>query len=874
MFNIKNYHLKYILIILIIVIFAVCLYISKTGASVNYVFSRSIGEQPTFSPGDRYLPLYYVNDFAFDSEGNKYIIDYYFVHKFDSSGVYLLSFGKPGTSDGDFTFTTRIAIDSQDNIYVTDAILNRVQKFDSDGNFILKFGTTGSGDGEFGGAWGIGIDSQDRVFVVESSNNRVQLFDTNGNFVSKFGTTGSGDGQFNYPSDIAFDDEDNMYISDYYNERVQKFSSSTDYVTEFSAPGEGLYGLDLDNDGNLYVFSDLGYILKYSSSTAFIDSFGSFGQGVGEFYGESSDITFGPDGNLYISDYDKISIFDTDGTYINMWASNAFPAQDGVVYGAVDVALDEDGYIYVADGNNNRIQKFDSSGVYISQFGISGSGDGQFNYPTDIEIDIAGNIYAVDFFNNRIQKFDSSGNFVSKFGTAGSGDGNMSNPKGVDVDDLGYIYVSDTDNSRIQKFDSSGNFVSKFGSYSLSNNSIYFPDELLVASDGDIYVSNRSGNNILVFSSAPLLLTSVSSTASTSTATITWTSSAAASSQVEYGLTTSFGTSTVESDTSPRVTSHTVTLSNLLSCSTYSYRVKSTNADLVTTISTSTSFNTAGCTGMSEVLSTNEVKASSTATSTVSLEVIALTIPPSVSTSTEIVFQAKKLEPVTFFEEAKTPTGKIAVGTSVFNLSAIDIQTNDKVSTFSKPILISTTYSPSDLNGIDPNTLAIYRYDGSAWFPLSNCSTNTDTYTVSCYTSNFSDFALFATPVSTTNTSNTSGGGLILPINAQVGDTNTNTATVAMNPVQQAINSLNTVSIKFSRNLKRGISGTDVSTLQQYLSTIPGIYPEALITGYFGNLTYKAVKRYQCQYDIVCMGTEEGTGWGVVGKRTRGMMGQ
>jgi len=51
--------------------------------------------------------------------------------------------------------------------------------------------------------------------------------------------------------------------------------------------------------------------------------------------------------------------------------------------------------------------------------------------------------------------------------------------------------------------------------------------------------------------------------------------------------------------------------------------------------------------------------------------------------------------------------------------------------------------------------------------------------------------------------------------------------------------------LKLMRNLKPGMSGDDVKTLQEFLSTDPSIYPEGLISGYFGKMTEKAVKKLQ-----------------------------
>jgi PKD repeat protein len=70
------------------------------------------------------------------------------------------------------------------------------------------------------------------------------------------------------------------------------------------------------------------------------------------------------------------------------------------------------------------------------------------------------------------------------------------------------------------------------------------------------------------------------------------------------------------------------------------------------------------------------------------------------------------------------------------------------------------------------------------------------------------------------------------------------------------------------RVLKLGSTGDDVTRLQKFLAQDYAIYPEALITGYYGSLTEAAVKRWQVKYNIVSSGTAESTGYGVTGPRT------
>ncbi|MBZ9572123.1 peptidoglycan-binding protein [Patescibacteria group bacterium] len=51
--------------------------------------------------------------------------------------------------------------------------------------------------------------------------------------------------------------------------------------------------------------------------------------------------------------------------------------------------------------------------------------------------------------------------------------------------------------------------------------------------------------------------------------------------------------------------------------------------------------------------------------------------------------------------------------------------------------------------------------------------------------------------------------------------------------------------LKLIRQLRTGMTGEDVKLLQEILATDPDIYPEGLVTGYFGPLTRNAVKRFQ-----------------------------
>ncbi len=57
-----------------------------------------------------------------------------------------------------------------------------------------------------------------------------------------------------------------------------------------------------------------------------------------------------------------------------------------------------------------------------------------------------------------------------------------------------------------------------------------------------------------------------------------------------------------------------------------------------------------------------------------------------------------------------------------------------------------------------------------------------------------------------------------------------------------------------TRELQKGMSGADVSDLQRFLAQDSTIYPQGLITGYFGPLTFSAVSNFQSRNGIATVG--------------------
>lgn len=66
-----------------------------------------------------------------------------------------------------------------------------------------------------------------------------------------------------------------------------------------------------------------------------------------------------------------------------------------------------------------------------------------------------------------------------------------------------------------------------------------------------------------------------------------------------------------------------------------------------------------------------------------------------------------------------------------------------------------------------------------------------------------------------------------------------------------------------------GETNASVTNMQNFFKDNASIYPEGLVTGYFGSLSRAAVERFQTQNGIVSSGSAATTGFGRVGPSTR-----
>ncbi|HEX5928111.1 MAG TPA: hypothetical protein VFY48_01835 [Solirubrobacterales bacterium] len=170
--------------------------------------------------------------------------------------------GLPGAGAGQFDVPQGIAVDSLGNVYVTEWINRRVQKFDPTGGpsgdeseFLLSFGSPGTGDGQFDG-WVVGSyiasGPGDEIYVGDEG--RIQVFDSNGSYLRGVSVPGE------VVQSLAVDPDGNLLLAFLKTEGLSKPNilkldpSKPDPLTEpvCSAKIENPRAIAAGSDGSFY----------------------------------------------------------------------------------------------------------------------------------------------------------------------------------------------------------------------------------------------------------------------------------------------------------------------------------------------------------------------------------------------------------------------------------------------------------------------------------------------------------------------------------------------------------------------------------------------------------------------------------------------
>ena len=214
------------------------LFVSDTKMHRILVFDKSHKVEGTIGQG-----LVDPGGMAIDNENRfLYVADAAqdLVLVFDADKLtFIRKIGTPGknhtlTEAGQFSVPTNVAVDADNNLYVTDTYNNRVEVFDADGNFIRQFGKAGDRPGTFMRPKGIAIDVDGHVWVADAVQDRVQCFTPDGDLLIWMGGHGTLPGQFRTLAGLYIDKNNRIFTSEQYPGRVQMFR----YIADDEAKAE------------------------------------------------------------------------------------------------------------------------------------------------------------------------------------------------------------------------------------------------------------------------------------------------------------------------------------------------------------------------------------------------------------------------------------------------------------------------------------------------------------------------------------------------------------------------------------------------------------------------------------------------------------
>lgn len=313
-------------------------------------------------------------------------------------------------------------------------------------NFAGIPGVSGTNDGASSAArfdlpWGVAVDSADNVYVTEYYNHTIRKITPSGVVTTLAGSPGEQgfvDGigsaaRFSTPTSVAVDTNGILYVADAFNGAIRKITAAgavTTLATGFSLPA----GVAVDTHTNVYVADQWNAtVLKILPSRTVTTLAGSPGQtgtndGIGSaaHFNQPIGVAVDSAGNVYASDFNP-SCSDSGETIRKITPGRVVTTLAGSpgICGSADgtgsaarfelptsVAVDSAGNVFVTDQYNYTIRKITPLGEVTTLAGLAqvpGNADGigsaaRFNRPNGVAVDNAGNIFVADSFNSRITK--------------------------------------------------------------------------------------------------------------------------------------------------------------------------------------------------------------------------------------------------------------------------------------------------------------------------------------------------------------------------------------------------------------------------------------------------------------------------------------
>lgn len=180
-----------------------------------------------------------------------------YVNVVDTNGDWLLFKSLATIQQGGppFNKPTGVSLSSSGDLFVSDGYGNaRVHKFNSKGELLLSWGEPGSGPGQFILPHSVRLDKSDRVWVADRENKRIQIFDVQGNFLTQWAD------DLGRPQDICIDKDNIVYITEG-EHGVSIFTMDKQLLSRWGSRGEtgasalfvAPHDIAVDSHGDIYI---------------------------------------------------------------------------------------------------------------------------------------------------------------------------------------------------------------------------------------------------------------------------------------------------------------------------------------------------------------------------------------------------------------------------------------------------------------------------------------------------------------------------------------------------------------------------------------------------------------------------------------------
>ncbi len=183
-----------------------------------------------------------------------------------------------------------IAVDADDNLYVTDSDSGKVFVFNRDGTFQRALGSLKGGEGLFKRPTGVAVDSSaGRIYITDTLRDKIFVLDMSGSVLQTIGERGDAKGQFNFPTELRLNG-DELLVVDAMNFRIQAFDRSGKFKFAIGHEGDRFgeffrpKGIAVDSEGHIYIADGFYNVVQvYDRDGQLLYYFGQKGSGFGDF---------------------------------------------------------------------------------------------------------------------------------------------------------------------------------------------------------------------------------------------------------------------------------------------------------------------------------------------------------------------------------------------------------------------------------------------------------------------------------------------------------------------------------------------------------------------------------------------------------------